>query len=182
MPTLAALRLYYPLAEYSAQRVLPAEEESQPAAPSRAADPLISRAAPPRGGWYLRRSCLGRTDPLSQQSLLGSDMSLFGLAGENAGVGTHLHPLRYPHPQRLCGGNNTDMCFSREGYYLWLSKLETHRIGGSCRRRTCVSQSHQKRDEEMGVGGNQSWRGALGQEGGREKATCYFSIHSCVRG
>lgn len=45
-----------------------------------------------------------------------------------------------------------------------------------------LTKTARERDEEMGVGGNQSWRGALRQEGGREKATCYFSILSCVRG
>lgn len=38
---------------------------------------------------------------------------------------------------------HTDVCSPREDCSLWLSKLETYRIGESWRR-TCVSQSHQK--------------------------------------
>lgn len=143
MPALAGPCLYYPLVEYSAHWVLPAEEESELAVPPRAVDPLISRAASPWGGCYLRRSYFCRTDPLRQHGLMGSDMSLFRLGGENAVVSTRLHPLCYPHLQCSCDGNNSDACLSGENYYLWLSKPETYRMGGSCRR-TRVSQSHQK--------------------------------------
>lgn len=60
---------------------------------------------------YLWRSSLCRTHPLRQHSVLGSDMSLFKLADENAAVSTllTLHPLSYSHLQWLYDGNNTLM-------------------------------------------------------------------------
>lgn len=87
---------------------------------------------------YLRRSYLCRTDP-PRQHRVSSD----GQIKTQWSVLSSLSPALLSASAAVAWWDqHSDVCLPRENGYLWLSKLDTYGMGGSCR--TCVSQSHQK--------------------------------------
>lgn len=119
---------------------------------------------------YLRRSYLCRTDPPRQHSVLGSATSLFKWADKNAVVSTLLTftcSVICIRSGRVMGP--TLWCVLTKGKWLSLTSKAWHLGDGwELQKDLCLTISPKKQVKGMKkrvLEGNQSWRGALRQEG-----------------